>query len=154
MNSSRAWFIGLVLASFAGLIALAQRPGIDRTAEFLLAARDALQSAKPRVGNNSAGSSASGGENGGDDLVKLDLSHPIFHSFYDIDTLKMAAPYGEFVPQFWGMTDENGKIQLIANYNNDLGDYWKYLDHGEKPLKDSSRSIRFGVNYIVYAMSH
>jgi hypothetical protein len=52
------------------------------------------------------------------------------------------------------MSDENGKLQVIANYNNDLGDYWKYLDHGDKPLKDSSRSIRLGVNYIIYAMSH
>ena len=88
------------------------------------------------------------------DLVKLDLNHPVFHNFYDIDSLKMDPPYGDFVPQFWGMSDETGKLQVIANYNNDLGDYWKYLDHGDKPLKDSSRSIRLGVNYIIYALSH
>src|SRR5213596_424193 len=32
MNSSRAWFIGLVLASFAGLIALAQTPAAKSAA--------------------------------------------------------------------------------------------------------------------------
>src|SRR5678815_2001646 len=32
MNSSRVWFIGLVLASFAGLIALAQTPAAKSTA--------------------------------------------------------------------------------------------------------------------------
>ncbi len=88
------------------------------------------------------------------ELVRLDLSHPVFHSFFDIDTLKMKPPYGEFVPQFWGMSDEHGNLQLIANYNNDVGDFWKYLDHGDKPLKDSSEAIRLGINTIVYAMSH
>lgn len=88
------------------------------------------------------------------ELVRIDLSHPIFHSFFDIDTLNMKAPYGDFVPQFWGISDEHGTLQLIANYNNDIGDFWKYLDHGDKPLKDSSQAIRLGINYIVYAMSH
>ena len=88
------------------------------------------------------------------DLVRLDLDHPIFHTFYDIDTLDMKAPYGSFVPQFWGLSDEHGRLQVIANYNNDIGDFWKYLDHGDKPLRDSSRSIRLGINYVVYAMTH
>src|SRR3989454_462370 len=87
-------------------------------------------------------------------LVRLDISHPIFHSFFDIETLNMKAPYGNFTPEFWGMSDEHGKLQLIANYNNDIGDFWKYLDHGDKPLKDSTEAIRLGINYVVYAMSH
>jgi hypothetical protein len=88
------------------------------------------------------------------ELVRLDISHPIFHSFFDIETLNMKAPYGTFTPEFWGMSDEHGKLQLIANYNNDIGDFWKYLDHGDKPLKDSTEAIRLGINYVVYAMSH
>src|SRR5213594_1385577 len=86
------------------------------------------------------------------ELVRLDLSHPIFHSYYDIDTLNMKPPYGEdvpnFVPQFWGMSDEHGRLQLIANYNNDIGDFWKYLDMGDKPLNETSRAIRLTINYI------
>jgi Domain of unknown function (DUF4159) len=88
------------------------------------------------------------------ELVRLDLSNPIFHSFFDLKTLQMVPPYGHFVPEFWGMSDERGRLQLIANYNNDIGDFWKYLDHGDKPLKDSTTSIRLGINYVVYAMSH
>jgi len=88
------------------------------------------------------------------ELVRLDVSHPVFHSFYDFQTLRMNAPYGEFTPQFWGMSDENGRLQLVANYNNDVGDYWKYLDHGDKPLQDSTTAIRLGINYFIYAMSH
>jgi hypothetical protein len=96
------------------------------------------------------------------DLVKLDIHHPIFHAFYDIDTLKMDPPYGRepgretpgFIPEFWGMSDQKGNLRLIANYNNDIGDFWKYLDQGDKPLKESARAIRLGINYVVYAMSH
>jgi hypothetical protein len=89
------------------------------------------------------------------ELVRLDLSHPVFHSYYDIDTLDMKPPYdvgGN--PQFWGMSDEHGRLQLIANYNNDVGDFWKYLDEGDKPLADSARSIRLGINYFFYALTH
>jgi hypothetical protein len=88
------------------------------------------------------------------ELVRLDIRHPVFHSFFDLDTLNMKAPYGNFVPEFWGMSDEHGKLQLIANYNNDIGDFWKYLDEGDKPLGDSTTSIRLGINYVVYSMSH
>jgi hypothetical protein len=88
------------------------------------------------------------------ELVRLDLSHPIFHSFYDVDTLNMNPPYGNFTPQFWGMSDEKGRLQVIANYNNDIGDFWKYLDWGNMPLQDSSRSIRIGIDYVVYALTH
>ena len=88
------------------------------------------------------------------DLVRLDARHPIFHSFFDVDVQNMQAPYGNWTPQFWGLTDEHGNVQLIANYNNDVGDFWKYLDEGQKPLRDSSRAIKLGLDYVVYAMSH
>ena len=88
------------------------------------------------------------------ELKRLDVHHPIFHTFYDLKTLDMTPPYGDFKPQFWGMSDEHGRLQLISYYNNDIGDFWKYLDEGDKPLKDSSTSVRIGINAIVYAMTH
>jgi hypothetical protein len=88
------------------------------------------------------------------ELVRLDLSHPVFHSFFDVDTLDMKAPYGEVKPEFWGMSDKHGNLQVLACYNNDIGDFWKYLDDGDEPLSDSIRSIRVGVDAIVYAMTH
>ena len=91
-------------------------------------------------------------------FARLDVSHPIFHTFYDLPSLDMKPPYGEgtpgFVPAFWGLSDERGNLRVIANYNNDIGDYWKYLDQGDKPLKESGQAIRFGINYVLYAMSH
>ncbi len=88
------------------------------------------------------------------ELVRLDISHPVFHTYFDIKTLKMKPPYGDFEPQFWGLSDEHGNLQLIANYNNDIGDFWKYLDYGDKPLADSTAATRLGINYLIYAMTH
>jgi hypothetical protein len=88
------------------------------------------------------------------ELVRLDLRHPIFHSFFDVDTLDMKAPYGNFKPQFWGLADKQGNIQVLAFYNNDIGDFWKYLDEGDAPLEDSSRATRIGIDAIIYSMTH
>jgi hypothetical protein len=96
------------------------------------------------------------------ELVKLDIRHPIFHSFYDIDTLKMEPPYGRepgketpgFIPEFWGLSDQKGNLRLIANYNNDLGEFWKWVDQGKMPFRPAKRSVELGINYLVYAMSH
>ena len=88
------------------------------------------------------------------ELVRLDISHPIFNSFYKIDTLKMKPPYGDFTPEFWGLSDEHGNLQLIANYNNDLGEFWEWVDKGEMPFHPAVRSVQLGINYLIYAMSH
>ena len=96
------------------------------------------------------------------ELVRLDIRSPIFHTFYDIDTLQMDPPYGRepgretpgFIPQFWGMSDERGNIQLIANYNNDIGEFWKWVDMGKMPFRPAKRSVELGIDYIIYAMSH
>src|ERR1019366_3331195 len=68
-------------------------------------------------------------------LVRLDISNPIFHTFYDITTLDMKPPYSEdfpgFVPQFWGLEDEKGRIHMICDYNNDIGEFWKWVDQGK-----------------------
>lgn len=87
-------------------------------------------------------------------LVRLDISHPIFNSFYKIDTLKMSPPYGDFTPEFWGLSDEHGNLQLIANYNNDIGEFWEWVDKGEMPFHPAVRSVQLGINYLIYAMTH
>jgi len=91
-------------------------------------------------------------------FVRLDIHNPIFHSFYDIDTLDMKPPYGgevkEFVPEFWGLVDEKGRVRLIADYNNDLSEFWKWVDQGKMEFHPAARAVELGVNYVTYAMSH
>jgi len=88
------------------------------------------------------------------ELVRLDLTHPVFGSFYAVDLKDLKPPYGDWKPEFWGMSDEHGRLQLIANYNNDLGEFWQWVDQGEMPFHPAARSVMLGINYVIYAMTH
>lgn len=100
------------------------------------------------------------------ELVRLDVSHEVFHSFYDLKSLEMEPPYGKvrgvFVdsrylgegPQFWGMSDDSGRLMMVANRNNDLGEFMEDIDHGDEPLKDAALAVRLMINYLVYGMTH
>jgi hypothetical protein len=88
------------------------------------------------------------------EITRLDISDPIFNSFYKIDSLDMAPPYGNMPVEFLALRDNHGRIQLIINYNNDLSEVWEWLDKGELPLSDAALSLKLGVNYLVYAFTH
>jgi hypothetical protein len=88
------------------------------------------------------------------DIARLDVAHPIFHSFFDMATLDMRPPYGTEPVQFLGLSDPKGRLQMIIDYNNDLSEFWQWLDEGQAPLAESANSVRLGVNYALYAMTH
>lgn len=88
------------------------------------------------------------------EIVRLDISHPIFNSFYKIDSLEMAPPYGNMPVEFLGLKDDHDRLQMVINYNNDLSEVWEWLDKGELPLSDAALSLKLGVNYLVYAFTH
>ncbi len=91
-------------------------------------------------------------------LVPLDGTHPIFHSFFDIDApLDFIQMYDEGQPVFYGVFEDNDpkqRLLLIANYDNDIGEYWEYSDTGYNPIDLTNEAYKFGVNYIVYALTH
>jgi hypothetical protein len=88
------------------------------------------------------------------EIVHLDISEPIFKSFYEIDSLAMAPPYGDMPVEFLGLKDDKGRIQMVINYNNDLSEVWEWVDRGEFPLSDAALTLKLGVNYLVYALTH
>jgi len=89
------------------------------------------------------------------DLVRLTIDHDIFNVFYRIDQLNILSPYlvdGE--PVFYALMNKNGKIGVVAAYNNDLENFWDYIDRGEYPLKPSIEAFRIGINSVIYSMTH
>ena len=63
--------------------------------------------------------------------IELTAEHPIFHSFFEIDTLEMEPMYGP-PPTFWGIfenNDPNGRMMGIINYENDIGGVLGVLRH-------------------------
>ena len=91
-------------------------------------------------------------------FIRLDVSHPIFQSFFGLKTLDIPHPMLRGIePVFFGLFDDDdtsGRMLGIANFNNDIGDYWEWSAeglYGDAPTNDA---YRLGVDYLVYAMSH
>ena len=91
-------------------------------------------------------------------LMPLDVSHPIFHSFFEIDSLEFTAPtFRRYAPAFFGVfadNDRTGRLLAVVNYNNDIGDYWEFSDEGWLPVEGTNEAYKLGVNYVVYGMTH
>ena len=82
-------------------------------------------------------------------------SNPIFHSFFDINITETRGYYGP--ASFHGMFEDNDpkkRLLLVANYNHDLGEFWEFSDTGFVPVDLSNDAYKYGVNYVVYAMTH
>lgn len=91
-------------------------------------------------------------------LLPMDASHPIFDSFFRIESLAgFVHPNYNVTPEFFGIfegNDPNKRLMAIVNYNNDIGDYWEWSDAGFLPIDLSNEAYKLGVNYIMYAMTH
>jgi hypothetical protein len=57
-------------------------------------------------------------------------------------------------PRFLGIYDDDGRLMVGVNYNQDVGDSWEHADTPEYPQPMTALGYRFGINYIVYAMTH
>jgi len=87
--------------------------------------------------------------------VTLDASHPVFHSFFDINTLVTEGYYGP--AEFRGLFEDNDprkRLLAVANVNHDLGEFWEFSDTGWMPVDLSNEAYKYGVNYVIYAMTH
>jgi hypothetical protein len=85
----------------------------------------------------------------------LDVANPIFHSFFEIKSLDVDSYYGR--ASWYGVFEDNDphkRLMAVANSNHDLGEYWEYSDTGFFPVDLSNDAYKFGVNYIVYGMTH
>ena len=49
--------------------------------------------------------------------------------------------------------DPTKRMLLIANFNNDLSEYWEFSDQGMFPIDLSNEAYKLGINYIVYALT-
>jgi hypothetical protein len=91
------------------------------------------------------------------EMIRLNVTDTIFKSFYEIDSLEMIPPYfnpNSGIPEFWGMKDDKDRLILVANRDNDFGEFWEWVNKGEMPFQPAAQSVRFGINYLIYAMMH
>ncbi len=88
---------------------------------------------------------------------QLTVEEPIFNSFFEIESLDFSPPtFRQYTPYFLGIhegDDPSNRLLVIANFNNDIGDYWEYSDLGYFPIDLSNEAYKVGVNYIIYALT-
>jgi hypothetical protein len=97
---------------------------------------------------------------GGDDEV--------LHVLYDVDQLTQIpglrhlygfdAAAGKIRglpdPHWRGIYDDKGRLMVAANFNQDVGDAWEHADYPDYPEPMTALAYRFGINYIIYSMTH
>jgi hypothetical protein len=99
-------------------------------------------------------------------IVEVPDSAEIFHVLYDLDRRvqipgRQAVARGvswehpQGVPAHWrGIYDDTGRLLVAINFNMDLGDAWEHADDPYYPEPLTALAYRFGVNYVIYAMTH
>ncbi len=105
-------------------------------------------------------------------ITDIDESESVMHVLYDIQEkdrsfipgtrhLRMGAggaivvqqPFGT-TPAWRAMYDGKKRVVVAVNFNTDVGDAWEYADSPEYPEHMTSLAYRYGINYLIYAMTH
>ena len=91
-------------------------------------------------------------------FVDLNATHPIFHSFFEIDRLDIIPQaYIAGTPIFRGLYEDNDprkRLQILVNYNTDVSQFWEWSGTGLRPIDDTNEAYKLGVNYIIYSLTH
>jgi len=94
----------------------------------------------------------------GAQFVELTPPHPIFDSFFRIETLDIIPQsYDLGRPVIRGLFENNDRrkrLMAVVNYNTDISDFWEFSATGFRPVDESNEAYKIGVNYIMYGMTH
>ena len=99
------------------------------------------------------------------EIKDLPLSHPIFHSYFDVDqvvqvpgiaALIHGVTYekGGVTPHYMGVENKDGRLMIFLTRNCDLGDAWEWINDPRYPAQFGLMAYKIGMNVVVYAMSH
>lgn len=92
-------------------------------------------------------------------FVRLDRTHPIFNAFFSIGTLEgLHHPSSRNAKaEYYGIFENNdpkGRLMVIVNFNNDIGDYMEWSGQGWYAVNLTNDAYKFATNYLVYALTH
>lgn len=88
----------------------------------------------------------------------LEVSHPIFQSFFEIATLDIVPAYPALGdrPIFRALFADNdpaGRMYVVANFQNDLSEFWEHSATGFYPVDLSNEAYKVGVNQFIYGLT-
>ena len=75
-------------------------------------------------------------------FLDLDTLHPIFHGFFEIDSLSdFPQAYNFGPPIFRGLYQDNDpskRLLMVVNYNTDISQYWEWSGRGFRPFDETN----------------
>jgi len=89
--------------------------------------------------------------------IRIDIDHPIFHSFFSMEDIYFPHPLVNVTPIYWGLFEDNDptkRMLAIINHNNDIAEYWEWSADGWFPVDITNDAYKLGINYITFAMTH
>ena len=93
-------------------------------------------------------------------IVDTPEDDPLHHILFDLDKRTQIPGErhlysGMEGPPHWrGIYDDRGRLMVALNHNSDMGDAWEHADDPRYPAPMTGTAYRFGVNYVIYAMTH
>jgi Domain of unknown function (DUF4159) len=91
-------------------------------------------------------------------FVKLDNTHRIFNSFFQVkDIHGIIHPMIGIRPSYYALYEDNDpskRLMVIANFDNDVPEYWEWSGEGFFPFDTSNEAYKLGVNYVIYGLTH
>jgi hypothetical protein len=105
-------------------------------------------------------------------ITDIALSDSVMHVLYDIEqkdltfipgsrhlrrsydgSVQVVQPEGT-QPAWRAISDDKDHMVVAINYNTDVGDAWEFADVPYYPEQMTVLAYRYGINYIVYSMTH
>ncbi len=93
-------------------------------------------------------------------IIDIPENDPLHHILFDLDKRTQIPGErhlwsGMEGPPHWrGIYDDRGRLMVALNHNSDMGDAWEHADDAHYPAPMTATAYRFGVNYVIYAMTH
>ena len=104
-------------------------------------------------------------------IVDLSQSDGVLHVLYDIEEKDLTwipgtrhlrrGPGGITVqqpegtaPAWRAIFDDRNRMVVAVNFNTDVGDAWEYADSPDYPEAMTTLAYRYGLNYLMYSMTH
>lgn len=99
-------------------------------------------------------------------IVEIAEDEEVLHVLYDLDQRIQIPGYRTvysgvtwerddgYPPHWRGVYDDENRLMVAINFNMDLGDAWEHADYPEYPENMTALAYRFGINYVIYAMTH
>jgi hypothetical protein len=88
----------------------------------------------------------------------LQPTHPIFHSFFEINSFSIIPQKYDAGPPILRAVYENNdptkRLLCMINFNTDVSDFWEFSGTGMTLIADDNEAYKLGVNYLVYGLTH